>query len=71
MKIFLTIEFIALLIWIIAWGRDVYNRSDYSSPDGGWTTKYKYVVRIRQQAYTLSYVAGVLAVIGVIYKIWF
>lgn len=71
MKIFLTIEFIALLIWVIAWARDVYHRSNYRNADGGFTTIYSYSPKIRHEAYNMSYFALSLGIVGVIYKIWF
>ncbi len=70
MKIFLTIEFVALLISSIGWARDINYRHNYHSSDGGWTTYYTYSERLRSQAYKLSAFAGCLAITGVLFLIW-
>lgn len=70
MKVFLTIEFFALLVLVIAWWRDVYHRSDYRSNDGGWTTTYSYSRKIRIQAYNASYCSLCIAIIGILFLIW-
>ncbi len=70
MKIFWTIEFIAALLFVIAWGRDVANRSNYHTNDGGWTTYYTYKTKIREQAYKMSYIGLGVAIIGGLIFIW-
>ena len=70
MRIFLTLEFLALLSLTIGWWRDVSYRHSYSSYDDGWTISYKYSIKIRKQAYHSSYLAGVLAIVGVLFLIW-
>lgn len=70
MKITLTIEFIACLIFLIGWGYDVYLYDKHHSDDGGWTTKYTYSIKGRKFAYRMSYLASLIGIIGILYLIW-
>lgn len=70
MKIFLTIELIALLILLIGWGNDVRNRKDYHSPDGGWTVYYVYSEKARKLANNLTYLSAIIGIVGVLFLIW-
>lgn len=70
MKLFLTIQLIALLIGLFAHYWDVRKRKGYHSTDGGWTTTYTYCEKARQESKYMTYVAIALSIIGILILIW-